>query len=221
MKDLLKPRSHRSLSLACATLSALLPTSVYAQTLGSCYSDNRAGTCRVIGANNCAVGNGSPGTGAGNCRGGENGECWCYAPSYNLSLTPLTPSPVQPGGTVSTTVTITPLGASDLGFLGNVSISCPSPFTPVNTPVTVSVPNASPVSQQISISVPATGVDARSYPLTCTAADSSPNPAPANGPQTVPLVVTNGGGSIALLTFLTLLSVRIAVQGRRRKRQQV
>jgi hypothetical protein len=191
----------------------------YAQPLGSCFLRG-PGLCTVIGGTLCAVGPSGASTGAGTCvTGGENASCSCFAPSYTLTATHFS-QVVAPGQTATSQVSVTP--GQGAGWLGMVQLSVVPPigsgpggcgtnagltcsWSPTSGIVssTSQTPTPPPATLRVT---PNAGTGNGQVTFTITAQDTSPNPGPSNGPQPVTLTIQdNGGGSIALLTFLGLL----------------
>lgn len=182
------------------------PVLSYAQNTGVCAWDGATNSCVVRGGTLCAVGNGG-----GTCSLGENG-CWCFLPNYTLAVSPFTPSPVDAGTQATATVTVS-LAAGATGFPGNIQLSCPSGALQCVFSPNPLLSKGAPVNSTLTVTPPACNSN---YTITVTGQDaSSGNSGPANGPQsatlaTSPCVVNVGdlgGGSIALLTFLVLLTL--------------
>jgi hypothetical protein len=211
-------------AIACFITLAALPGSpfllrVYSQTLGTCTFDPTTNKCIVQGGTLCASG-----TGAGTCNIGEGG-CWCVTPTYTLTVAPFN-STIGANSIISTTVTITPQSAA--GFIGDVQLSCSasSPLPCTFNPNPVSSKGPAPVISTLWIPIPASAT-CQTFTITVTAHDTgSVLGGPSNGPQSTTFTVNancvadlgpDGGGSIALITFMGLLTLWAAAIFLRRK----
>ena len=115
-------------------------------------------------------------------------------PSYTLSASALTHVAVNPGGAVTSTITMTPVN----GYTGTVTVFCTvttpgtsGPFcaftTPATSPFSTQLTVASPTSTLTVSTTSQTGIG--TYPISVTAVDAN-NLAPSNGAQSLALVVT-------------------------------
>ncbi len=210
------PSNRRNLLvilLTFVTLTAslsLLANSGRNPQSGQCVFDPATSKCAVQGGGFCTAGNG-----AGNCAMGEN-ACWCYLPNYNLSVSPFAPPSQYVGKSSTSTVTVTPAPGAT-GFLGdvNLSVSCPSSAWICTLPAKVTLTSSAPLSSTLTAIPPSSSTCDQTYTITVTGHDASPSAGPTNGPQSATLKVRCdynvgpdwGGGSIALLTFLSLLAL--------------
>lgn len=145
--------------------------------------------------------------------------------SYNVTLTPLTPSDLDTG-TATSTITVLPFN----GFTGTVNFTCsvsgmtdPAPSCVAPPPATVtSVASATSLLKVSVVSSTAQGT----YKVTVSAADEHGRP-PDNGAQSSIMSVTRlhwtignslGATGIALLIFLAVLAIWGLSQARRSKR---
>lgn len=145
--------------------------------------------------------------------------------SYNVTLTPLTPSDLDTGAATST-ITVLPFN----GFTGKVDFTCsvsgmtqPEPSCATPPPATVTgVASASSVLKVSVVSSTAQGT----YKVTVSAVDEHGRP-PDNGAQSSIMSVTRlhwtignslGAAGIALLIFLAVLAIWGLSQARRSKR---
>jgi len=131
----------------------------------------------------------------------SNGEQFSHlfvtplTPSYTISASALTPVPVNPGGVVTSIVTMTPVN----GYNGTVTVFCAvitppgssGPFCKFTPPAT------SPFSTQLAVTSPTstltvtttTQTGGGTYPISVTGVDANNLP-PSNGAQSLALVVT-------------------------------
>jgi len=143
--------------------------------------------------------------------------CECLgapSPSYNLTLTPLTPGDLDTG-TATSTITVIPFN----GFTGAVNFTCavsgvshPAPTCTIPPPATVTGPNSA--TSHLTVSV-ADSTAQGTYRVAVTAVDSHARP-PDNGDQSsivsVSRVYWTIGKSllalgIALVAFLAVLTI--------------
>lgn len=150
--------------------------------------------------------------------------CACQGaptPSYNMTLSPLAPSPMSTGVATST-ITVIPFN----GFAGRIDFSCaisgtrlPTPSCATPAPATVTGPGSATSLVTVSASS-STGEDA--FTVTVNALDAHGRP-PDNGAQSSTVLVshsslligTNGKNlnlpKIALIAFLVLLTLWVLV----------
>jgi hypothetical protein len=212
-------------ALACATLTSVsFSTQGLAQTLGGCFL-RQPGLCTVIGGSSglCAVANGDPNkVGAGTCFvGGENTDCTCQAPKYTLLMSPFTPPVIPQGATATSTITVTPQSAPGLGWLGNVQLlvnpPCQSGCKLSPSVLNSTTQSQTPMTATLSITAPVNpNSSGGTITFSVTGQDSSLNSGPSNGTQTAQVTFApptkDGGGSAALLTFLSLMTLWIGLK---------
>lgn len=150
--------------------------------------------------------------------------CECQGaptPSYNITLSPLAPSPMSTGVATST-ITVIPFN----GFAGKIDFTCaisgighPAPSCATPAPATVTGPGSATSLVTVSASS-STGADA--FTVTVNALDAHGRP-PDNGPQSStvlishsPLIIGSNGSNldlpkIVLVTFLVLLTLCVLV----------
>jgi len=139
--------------------------------------------------------------------------CECQGsptPSYNITLSPLTPTYIDTDVATST-ITVIPFN----GFTGKVDFVCtvsglthPAPSCPNPASATVT---ASSATSLLTVSASSSAAEG-TYTVTVNAVDSHGRP-PDNGAQSSTVSVSHvrwilvGGGRIALLTFVALLTL--------------
>jgi hypothetical protein len=187
---------------------------VYAQ---SCAPGSNGSGCAASGQR-CDAGNGNFGL----CTPTDgNSSCDCQSASigtYSLSVVPPTPSPVNPGDSAASTVTVSSISqpSSNTFYQGVVNLSCSTGTAAVScalNPAQIFVSGNSPtlrlnVSTFTSLPLNPAGTPAGTYSITVSAKDLF-GTTPQNGSQCVPLSVTNpaGGGRIAWFVFVASLSL--------------
>lgn len=143
--------------------------------------------------------------------------CECQGapiPSYNMTLTPLTPSDLDTGAATST-ITVLPFN----GFTGKVDFTCsvsgltyPAPTCATPPPVTIT--SVASASSPLTVSV-SSSTSQGTYKVTISAADERGRP-PDNGAQASIMSVTRlhwtiggslGAVGIAILVFLAVLTI--------------
>jgi hypothetical protein len=198
---------RKRIQLVAAMVSFLMMAVVvsYGQN-DACKTINHGTACALPGAG-CDAGSGP---GSGRCVN-QTGDlrCDCVSiknPSYSLSLSPLAPASVSPGGSATSTVTISPLA----GYNSSVTLSCvvsgggtPAPSCRFGTNPINGGSGTSTLTVESFNQTP-TGA----YSISVSGSDGS-GVGPSNGAQSVTLTVQNGGGggALALFTFATLLSL--------------
>ena len=202
------------LSLVGASL-VFLCAPTYAQ---GCLSSSSGGCAPGVSGQSCSTG---PNGNSGLCTPtDDNSSCDCMSATlgeYTLTVGPLSPSAVNPGGSATSTVTVTSIGQSNGFFQGLVSLSCSTNGSAAVScslnPAQVFV-NGNRVTANLSVSTFSSlplnpgGTGAGTYPITVTGVGQF-GTTPQNGAQSVSLSVTHsgGGGNIGLVVFLTLLSL--------------
>lgn len=147
--------------------------------------------------------------------------CECQGapvPSYNMTLSPLTPATLS-SGVVTSTITVIPFN----GFTGKVDFTCAvtgvnHPVPSCATPPPATITGGSSATSPLSVSVgPSTG-DA-SFTVTVNALDAQGRP-PDNGTQSSTVLVTHspwiigssfGSAKMALVIFLVLIALWVFV----------
>src|SRR6266567_4561001 len=143
--------------------------------------------------------------------------CECQGlptPSYNMTLSPLTPANLS-SGVATSTITLIPFN----GFSGEVDFSCavsgvshPVPSCATPAPATVTGPSST--TSSLTVAVSSSTADA-SFTVTVNALDAHGRP-PDNGTQSSTLLVSHsrwiignsfGSAKMALVTFLVLLTL--------------
>ena len=205
-----------------------LVTGFVGPSIGQCVF-SPTGQCQPQGGTLCAT----PNNGAGTCanpillRNSEHvreNACLCVPPNYTLSVSPFNPLIVCPGAAATAEVVVIPQTTTTGAFLGDVTLSamCPSPAwtcTFSQNPITST---GSPAHSTLT-AIPPTSTSSSVTNTITVSAIASILP-PTNGPQSTPLTVTchytvgDGGGSIALLTFLGLVGLWLMLRMRRMKR---
>lgn len=144
--------------------------------------------------------------------------------SYNVTLTPLTPSDIDTG-TATSTITVLPFN----GFTGKVDFTCSvsgmtDPAPSCATPASAAVTGVASASSLLKVSVVSSTAQG-TYKVTVSAVDERGRP-PDNGAQSSIMSVTRlhwtignslGGAGIVLLIFLTVLAIWGLSQARRSK----
>ncbi|SRR6266566_1769507 len=159
------------------------------------------------------VGSGNVGKCATEGMRAEALACECQGsptPSYNITLSPLTPTYIDTDVATST-ITVIPFN----GFTGKVDFVCtvsglthPAPSCPNPASATVT---ASSATSLLTVSASSSAAEG-TYTVTVNAVDSHGRP-PDNGAQSSTVSVSHvrwilvGGGRIALLTFVALLTL--------------
>lgn len=147
--------------------------------------------------------------------------CECQGaptPSYNLTLTLLTPATLSTGVATST-ITVIPFN----GFTGKVDFSCnvsgmsyPAPSCATPAPVTVTGPGSA--TSLLTVTASSSTADAR-FTVTVNAVDAHGRP-PDNGAQSSTLLVSHSSwiignisvsAKMALVTFLILVALWVLV----------
>ncbi len=154
-----------------------------AQTLGNCVPNDKHTACinQPVGTQ-CDDGTGYAGT----CRRLGDNSCECeMRPGYTLSASALTPSPVNPGGSANSTITVTQAPS----YSGTIALSCNSG---ASTSLTCSlVPSSvgnSGSTSTLTVNV-ASQTPAGSYPVKFTGVDQNGR-GPRNGVQSLTLNVS-------------------------------
>ncbi len=162
------------------------------------------------------VGSGNAGNCATEASRGNTIACECQGaptPSYNVTLTPLTPSEITTGAATST-ITVTPFN----NFAGQVDFTCAvtgmtHPVPSCATPPSATVSGSSATSPLVVTSSESTADG--TFTVTVSAKDIHGRP-PDNGPQSSTVLVSHvlwtigsslRAGGIALLAFLLLLTL--------------
>jgi hypothetical protein len=143
--------------------------------------------------------------------------CECQGsptPSYNISLSPLTPANLS-SGVATSTITVIPFN----GFTGKVDFTCTvsgmsHPAPSCATPAPATVTGGGSATSPFTVSVSSSTADA-SFTVTVNAVDAQGRP-PDNGAQSSTLLVSHSGwiignsfgsAKMALVTFLVLLTL--------------
>ena len=143
--------------------------------------------------------------------------CECQGaptPSYNMTLSLLTPATLS-AGVATSTITVIPFN----GFTGKVDFACtisgmghPAPSCATPAPATVTGPSSA--TSLLAVSVSSSTADAE-FTVTVNAVDAHGRP-PDNGAQSSTLLVSHspwiignsfGSAKMALVTFLVLLTL--------------
>ena len=139
--------------------------------------------------------------------------CECQGlptPSYNIALSPLTPSGISAGAAIST-ITVIPFN----GFTGKVDFTCAVTGVTHPAPSCANPPSATVTAGSATSTLTVTSSESTAdgnFTVTVTAVDAHGRP-PDNGAQSSTLLVSHlrwligGGGSVALLTFVALLAL--------------
>jgi hypothetical protein len=159
------------------------------------------------------VGSGNVGTCTTEGMRAEALVCECQGsptPSYNITLSPLTPTYIDKDVATST-ITVIPFN----GFTGKVDFTCTvsgasHPAPSCTNPASATVTNSAPTSPLTVSASASTAED--TYTVTVNAVDGHGRP-PDNGAQSSTVSVSHvrwilmGGGRIAFLTFVALLAL--------------
>ena len=155
----------------------------------------------------------------------ETLTCECQGsptPSYNISLSGLTPTYIDKDDATST-ITVTPFN----GFTGKVDFTCTvtgatQPAPSCANPASATVTGGGSVTSLLKVSA-STSTTEGTYTVTVSAVDGHGRP-PDNGAQSSSVGVSHvrwilmGGGRIAVLTFVALLTLWSVSRLRRGKR---